>query len=892
MARKTPSIGPGPSPFPPLRSPAAPSLPSSAGRLPLPPPVPSFGGFPFPRQQQQVQQQPRTMLTPPSSVYNNAVFIQQQSPALGLAVGEVSRGSGGGGGNDNRSAAAGTESPNFAEVPVSAAVPSLRRPSSAASQGNSRKVNSGTGTGRKRELASLLGSSPALHHHVGSTPLPTTMPVSGGDRPPGSEDDLTFEVTRFGRPRVAPLAYWSSERLVVGTKAAGAQGIDKGSASGDLLAGAGVMKKLIKKKNKPSMSRNGGGSANGGGKKKKQEEVMNVVERGITRDDRATRQVTATTDTLTAAVEDQEYEVTAAIATDDVEALEAPVVAKRGGSGRDKSAAGVGSTRGARTLGRGRGREKTTTRTARRVVNEETKSETTVGATSEGDEYDFPKKKEGNASGRAIKFPRGKEGGIASLAVAAGAKASAAAAAAATKKNKNTTSAAKPPAFVARPSNTSPLNTAITPTITTITATPGSKTLPEVKGVPASTVAALAATPAAQRPKRCGECISCLKPSRKQACQTLRALGDNPPLSRVSHKKKSQQPTTAKDVLKNRKRRSPSPSLPPPPAPAAQDSEETIMEKQQSQQQVKKRRTFGKRKTREPSIDTTATGATAGPVRRSTRQRSASVEVIGTGEPSALLDTATKGIARVHPPPSGNLIDTTAAGAGGARGDVSAAWTAEQVASLHRGWLEVAPNAKNFWQKVAAMVPGRSANECFNKMYEKHPTPPAKKNVGGGGGGGGRKLLAAVRGGGAGAVNNDAPGQPKKIGGASKQAVQNAVRKVARQERLQQRAEEISATAAGGGGGNKKGVALEISEEQQHRDKYIDQILRKRRGRALGMAPHRAPAPASAGGGGGGFRAGASGVAREVTAALAAAREDEPDRDSGEESDYYWSDAE
>jgi hypothetical protein len=90
---------------------------------------------------------------------------------------------------------------------------------------------------------------------------------------------------------------------------------------------------------------------------------------------------------------------------------------------------------------------------------------------------------------------------------------------------------------------------------------------------------------------------------------------------------------------------------------------------------------------------------------------------------------------------------------------------------------------------------------------------------------------------------------------------------------------------------------VEVSEEQQHRDKYIDQILRKRRGRALGMAPHRAPKPptttaAAGAGGGGGFRAGASGVAREVTAALAAAREDEPDRDSGEESDYYWSDAE
>jgi len=895
MARRTPSTGPGPSPFP-LRSSAAPALPSSAGRLPLPPPVPSFGGFSFPRQ----QQQPKTMATPPSSVYNSALFIQhqqRQSPALELAVGGISGGGGGGGGgsagNDNRAANAVTESPNVAEMPASSALPS-RRPTSAASQGTSRKVNSGggtTGMGRKRELASLLGSSPAFHHHIGSTPLPTTMPVSGGDRPPGSDDDLTFEVTRFGRPRVAPLAYWSSERLLVGTKAAGAQGIHKGSTSGDLLASAGATKKVAKKL-RPSIGGSGGSNA---GNKKKQEEMVDVVERGMKRNDKVT---TTTTTTSIAAGEDKELEPEkrAVAPTDEDNALEAPVAGRRGGRGRDKR---VG-TRGGRGRGRGRGKSTIIT-TGRGAVEEERKNEALVGATREDDDkYEFLEEKEENALHRAVPSPRG--GGIASLAVAAGAKASAAAAAAAaTKKKKPTKIAAKPPAPVAHPSYASPSHAANT------TTTPESKTLPEVKGVPATTVAALAATPPAQRPKRCGECPSCLKPSRKQACQTLRALGANPPLSRVSHKKKQQQKSrtpaaggAAKDgkVVKNKKirKRSPSPNLPP--AAALQDSEETIIEKQQNQQQQqgKKRRTFRKRKAGETSSDTTATGTTAGPVRRSTRQRSASVEVTGNGEPSTLLDTATKGTASVGPPSSQNLINTTAAaGDGGAGGDVSAAWTAEQVASLHRGWLEVAPNAKNFWQKVAAMVPGRSANECFNKMYEKHPTPPAKKITAAGAAGGGRKLLAAVRGG-----NKEAPEQPIKVGGTSKQAVQNAVRKVARQQRLQQRAEEIAATGTGGVGGNKEGVTLEISEEQQHRDKYIDQILRKRRGRALGMAPRRAPRPpaavavsgGAASGGGGGFRAGASGVAREVTAALAASKEDEPDRDSGEESDYYWSDAE
>jgi hypothetical protein len=747
------------------------------------------------------------MITPPSGGYNtNNTFIQQQqqqqqkqSPTLGLVDG-----GGSGDGDDNKN--------NMNNARAAGPPSTSRPPASAASQDISRKANmlgsgsgGGVGAGRKRELASLLASSPAVHHHIGTTPLPTTMPVSGGDRPPGSEDDLTFEVTRFGRPRVAPLAYWSSERLVVGTKAAGAQGIDKGSASGDLLASAGtITKKSGVKKN-----------------------------------------------------------------------AEAPVAAKRGGRSirRGRTAAGA-----------------TTTTTSTR---DGSRGKAAVTIDDDDDDISLP------APGS----------GIASIALAAGAKASAAAAAAKKKKTMLTTTAATTaaelPEPAARPISASPLPAIINTTTTTPTSVSNNKTLPEVKGVPATTLAALAATPPAQRPRRCGECISCLNPSRKQACLTLRALGANPPLSRVSHKKKQQAAAagaSAKKVSGKKttttaaRKRSPSPPIAAKAAALPQDSEETNTEKQP----IKKKRTLNRSKRKaETSIDTGATGA-GGPVRRSTRQRSASVEVTANyREPSTVMDTVTKGNASVGPPSSRNTINKIALAAGGAGGgtagaavvvDPASIWTAEQVAALHRGWLKVAPDAKNFWQKVAAMVPGRSANECFNKIYEKHPTPPAKKPAGGGG----KKLLAAVR---AGSVDTTTT-EPLKVGGTSKQAVQNAARKIARQQqRLQQRAEE-----GAGGGSGKELLAAEPSEEQQHRDKYIDQILRKRRGRALGMAPHRAVKPSGntagasgAGGkgaGGGGFRAGASGVAREVTAALAAAREDEPDRDSEEESDYYWSDAE
>mgnify|MGYP002010574368 CR=1 FL=1 len=60
--------------------------------------------------------------------------------------------------------------------------------------------------------------------------------------------------------------------------------------------------------------------------------------------------------------------------------------------------------------------------------------------------------------------------------------------------------------------------------------------------------------------------------------------------------------------------------------------------------------------------------------------------------------------------------------------------------------VEVDPAAKNYWQRVAARVPGRSADECYEKLFEDHPTPPreargavARHYLGGDGEPGGRR---------------------------------------------------------------------------------------------------------------------------------------------------------
>ncbi|CAK9875751.1 unnamed protein product [Sphagnum jensenii] len=51
-------------------------------------------------------------------------------------------------------------------------------------------------------------------------------------------------------------------------------------------------------------------------------------------------------------------------------------------------------------------------------------------------------------------------------------------------------------------------------------------------------------------------------------------------------------------------------------------------------------------------------------------------------------------------------------------------WTMEQYADLQKAYAMVRPGP-NFWQEVARQVSGKTAKECFDKIYAAYPTPPA-----------------------------------------------------------------------------------------------------------------------------------------------------------------------
>jgi hypothetical protein len=50
-------------------------------------------------------------------------------------------------------------------------------------------------------------------------------------------------------------------------------------------------------------------------------------------------------------------------------------------------------------------------------------------------------------------------------------------------------------------------------------------------------------------------------------------------------------------------------------------------------------------------------------------------------------------------------------------------WTQKQEFALQRAYLATKPTP-HFWKKVAKLVPGKSAQECFNKIHSSHLTPP------------------------------------------------------------------------------------------------------------------------------------------------------------------------
>lgn len=54
---------------------------------------------------------------------------------------------------------------------------------------------------------------------------------------------------------------------------------------------------------------------------------------------------------------------------------------------------------------------------------------------------------------------------------------------------------------------------------------------------------------------------------------------------------------------------------------------------------------------------------------------------------------------------------------------ISKGWTKDQELALERAYLTANPTP-HFWKKVSRLVPGKSAQECFDKIHCSHLTPP------------------------------------------------------------------------------------------------------------------------------------------------------------------------
>ncbi|KAK9828005.1 hypothetical protein WJX81_008017 [Elliptochloris bilobata] len=226
-------------------------------------------------------------------------------------------------------------------------------------------------------------------------------------------------------------------------------------------------------------------------------------------------------------------------------------------------------------------------------------------------------------------------------------------------------------------------------------------------------------------------------------------------------------------------------------------------------------------------------------------------------------------------------------------------WTEGQNAALQAAYLvEEDPAQPGFWARVAGRVPGKSAAECFNRLYDAVPTPAPPPAAA-------RRAAAAAA----------VPLRPPALTAASGRArrAPAETRKFARAARRQEFAGNLGARGlAGAGGESRMGPAggitrapaldrlVQVMRRQERTDKYIDVLLRKRgppqrwgAGAAAGAPPPSGRAGSAGAGDGNAVaaaRAGAAGAAREA-AVLAAARgyaESESDEES--ERDLYFSD--
>ncbi|XP_021732817.1 mis18-binding protein 1-like [Chenopodium quinoa] len=57
----------------------------------------------------------------------------------------------------------------------------------------------------------------------------------------------------------------------------------------------------------------------------------------------------------------------------------------------------------------------------------------------------------------------------------------------------------------------------------------------------------------------------------------------------------------------------------------------------------------------------------------------------------------------------------------------SQGWTKEQEVALHKAYFSAKPSP-HFWKKVAKLVPGKSAQECFDKAHSDNQTPLSSKS--------------------------------------------------------------------------------------------------------------------------------------------------------------------
>ena len=105
---------------------------------------------------------------------------------------------------------------------------------------------------------------------------------------------------------------------------------------------------------------------------------------------------------------------------------------------------------------------------------------------------------------------------------------------------------------------------------------------------------------------------------------------------------------------------------------------------------------------------------------------------------------------------------------GGAATPGAGEWTRDQVIALQRAQQAVDPGASHFWREVARLVPGKSADECFARTYEGHPTPGDVDDGPG-----------------------TAPGKGTKIAGARATKGQAGARQRMRERRWEQREEEL-----------------------------------------------------------------------------------------------------